>query len=140
MKNILLLIAITLGFAVQAQEVADQNPNYRQSRDYYMQQKNDYVANQGTTVQETYKAIDELEEKRLLRQRRREIRVERPIRRHERRMARIKNRRFFNDRRYWNDYYYNDFYGHRYNRFPRINGFSTRPFFFNRNFNRFHCH
>ncbi len=93
----------------------DQNPNYQKSRDKYMQESATLTKNEGQTVQQTYKAIDDVQAKKE----RKELASER---RHERRMARIQSRgnrrnnpRFFNNNPYYNDYYYYNYdpYGFR---------------------------
>lgn len=50
------------GFA-QTSQVADQNPQYRQSQDKYMAMSDSVTKWHGTTLQNTYKAYDFLEAK-----------------------------------------------------------------------------
>lgn len=50
--------ALLLIASVQAQDNADQNPNFVVSRTKYMAQRDSLVSNQGTTLQQTYKAYD----------------------------------------------------------------------------------
>mgnify|MGYP000492354550 CR=1 FL=1 len=92
MKNLLFILAIVLQSSTMMAQDYDQNPNYKESQQKYMASSEQYTALQGTTVQETYKAIDRLEEKRELKAKRRALRAERPIWRQERRLERIKNR------------------------------------------------
>ena len=57
-------------YAQQANLVKDQNPRYEESRAKYMNMSDSLTRNQGTTIQETYKAYDwyeAREEKRKLR-------------------------------------------------------------------------
>ena len=67
------------------------------------------VLAQGTTEQDTYKAIDPLEEKRELRSIKRKHRAQRALWRHQERMERAKHGGYYN-RGYYNRV-------HRYNRF-----------------------
>ncbi len=62
---------------VYAQEVPDQNPNYKKSKDYYMNNYSQYTATQGTTAQQTYTPFVESTRMSL---------------RHDRKMARIQGR------------------------------------------------
>ena len=72
MKNNILTIALItllsfIGIAQNSTDlVADQNPNYHISLDKYMTENkvSDLTLLQGTTAQETYTAIDPMEEKR----------------------------------------------------------------------------
>ncbi|MBS1636697.1 MAG: hypothetical protein JST26_12345 [Bacteroidetes bacterium] len=111
MKNLLLIIAFTAaGLSLQAQTTTatatllpDQNPNYQKSRDKYMAKSDELTANEGKTVQQTYKAIDDMQAK----QERKDLAAQR---RHERRMARIQSRnRGYNNGRYYNPNYYNGY-------------------------------
>lgn len=62
MKHTLLLAAaLTFSVILKAQEQtlsADQNPRYRESMEHYMSIADSLTANQGATVQDTYKAYD----------------------------------------------------------------------------------
>ncbi|MGB0884202.1 MAG: hypothetical protein ACPG4W_02875 [Flavobacteriales bacterium] len=87
--NVFLLFVLT---CVGAGCFAQQNPNFQHSQDQYAKLSKSYTNLQGTTSQETYKAIDELEERRELRAYKRRLRAEAPKRRHERQLERIKNR------------------------------------------------
>lgn len=118
MKNILFIAGLLIAtFSFAQTDVEDQNPNHQQSRDYYMNNNQNYVAQQGTTVDNTYDAIDELEAKRKRKELRKEIRTLKPLLRHQRKMERIKNRP-----RYYNYGYNRPYYNHRNYRFPRYNG------------------
>lgn len=84
----------------------DQNPNFEKSRSKYMADSNNLIASEGQTIQQTYKAIDDVEAKKE----RKELASQR---RHERRMARIQARGNRN-RYYYNDYdYYYGYQGYR---------------------------
>ncbi len=93
----------------QNELVNDQNPNFKVSMDKYVDVKNDYILAQGTTAQETYAAIDPLEEKRVLRSIRKEHRANRSLWRHQERMERIKRTRYYSNTGYYNNRrYYNN--------------------------------
>lgn len=62
----------------------DQNPNFRKSRAKYTEMAATLTQNEGQTIQQTYKAIDDVQAKKE----RKELRI---ARRHERRMARIQS-------------------------------------------------
>src|SRR5689334_22377578 len=95
------LIIATFGAGAQ-DLVANQNPNYQVSRDKYMQIADSVNAYHSTTVQDTYKAIDFLAD-------RREAREQRRAWRHELRMERA---------RYGGYYYgYDDYYTPYYNNY-----------------------
>lgn len=97
MKNLLFILAIVLQSTILNAQDYDQNPNYLKSQNHYMASSEQYTSLQGTTAQETYKAIDRLEEKRELKSKRRQLRAQRPIWRQERRIERIKNQpNYFN--------------------------------------------
>ncbi len=117
MRKIITLLILFLGFQsiLEAQESDHlhtlQNPNFEVSlKDYQAINKN-LILLQGTTLQETYKAIDPQEQKR-------ERRAERRLRRHERALARANRPTYL----YGYDYYdpypgfcnYNNF-GYNYN-------------------------
>ena len=131
MKNIVsLILTFTLYINVNAQTVTvattgtllpDQNPNYQKSKDKYMAGASEFTKNEGVTIQETYKAIDDVQAKKE----RKELAVERH---HERRMARIQTRgyRRQNNNRYNNNgdcnNYNNGYYNNNYNQ-----GFYSNP-------------
>src|ERR1700741_4465284 len=59
-----LFTTILVGFKVtKAQEELspDQNPNYKKSLEKYMAKKDELTKNEGTTMQATYKAIDDMQ-------------------------------------------------------------------------------
>ena len=121
MKNKIftVLLMILVGFTGTAQNatalVTDQNPNYQISLDKYMTENkvSDLTLLQGTTAQETYTAIDPMEEKRKRKALRRYYRSLRPLWRHQERLERAKNPYYIN-RRYRN--YNNRNYNNRNNR------------------------
>lgn len=126
MKNtILSFVLVAFSFTVNAQQKnepleADQNPNYRISQDKYTDSiQKAYTQLQGTTVQNTYKAIDPLEDKRQLRALKRHYRAQRPYWRHQRRLERIKNTRYLQNNDYYSGYngQFNIGLGNRYNNF-----------------------
>ena len=106
------LLVNTIAGAQTSTETAtllpDQNPNYKNSIEKYSTaQSNDVIAKEGTTVQQTYKAIDEFElkkENKLLRQQQRQ----------DRRLARI-NARHRPTNRYYQNGYNNGYYGNNQN-------------------------
>ena len=111
------LIIATIG--ADAQELApNQNPNYMVSRDKYMQLADSVNAYHSTTVQDTYRAIDYLVDRREARQQRREWR-------HELRMERARYGGYYYDDNYSPYYYnnYNNYYpnynNYRYYRYDR---------------------
>ena len=118
MKNLLFILAIVLQSTLLSAQEYNQNPNYKESQQKYMASAEQYTSLQGTTVQETYKAIDRLEEKRELKAQRRALRAQRPIWRQERRLERIKNRPNF-------------YYGYGFDLGVRF------PYYRNRRFNSF---
>lgn len=85
----------------------DQNPNFMESQNKYMYLADSLNAFHSTTIQDTYKAIDFLADKR-------EARAERRAFRRELRMARALYGGYYYDRYYYNDYYtpyyYNNYY------------------------------
>ena len=121
MKNNILTIALItllsfIGIAQNSTDlVADQNPNYHISLDKYMTENkvSDLTLLQGTTAQETYTAIDPMEEKRKRKALRRYYRSLHPLWRHQERLERAKNPYYIN-RRYRN--YNNRNYNNRNNR------------------------
>jgi hypothetical protein len=122
-KNILLAFSLLMLFAfsgtAQNSLASDQNPNYMVSQARYMKMADSINAWHSTTPQETYKAIDYLEDKR-------EARADRKAWRHELRMERARYGGWYNDgyNNYNNGYYNNYSYpynsynsGYYYNRF-----------------------
>ncbi len=100
-----LLTGIILSITVctsKAQELApDQNPNYKKSLERYMKKSDSLVLLQGTTVQETYRAIDWMEMKAQQKALRKE-------RRYNVRMARNRN----NFCPFWTSSYYPNYGGY----------------------------
>ncbi len=92
---LILMFTTTLGFTQETGFVEDQNPNYEESMSKYLQMDNSYVLGQGTTLQETYVAIDPLEERRKLRALRKQYRANRRLWRHQERMELAKNGVFY---------------------------------------------
>jgi hypothetical protein len=89
--SIVLLFLFSAGLSAQKDSLSllpDQNPNFRKSRAKYTEMAAALTQNEGQTVQQTYKAIDDVQAKKE----RRELRI---ARRQERRMARIQSG-------YWN--------------------------------------
>lgn len=100
MKSILLTASLIVATVLTgtAQNLApDQNPSFMVSQARYMQMADSINSWHGTTLQETYKAIDYLEDKR-------ELRANRKAWRRELRMERARNSGWYNG--YYNDYYY----------------------------------
>ena len=98
------LVAFT--FATHAQPlVANQNPRYLESQNKYMHQSDSLLVTQGTTAQQTYKAIDYLQDRR---DRKRELRL-----------ARASAPRY-----YANDGWFNNGYNGYYN-FNGYNGYNN---------------
>lgn len=109
MKKILPIIVLSFFTCngLIAQNLApDQNPNYKQSLEKYLALKDSLILFEGTTLQQTYKAIDFMQAKE---DRRNERRADRRFRRNNRSMNRF-NRNFDNG-----FYGYNNFYGNRWN-------------------------
>lgn len=96
-----ILVMVAAGnLQAQTALVADQNPNYAISQAKYMKMADSINAWHGTTPQETYKAIDYLEDKRIARQ-------ERIAFRRELRLERARNGYGWGS--YYNDAYYNSY-------------------------------
>ncbi|MBW3519011.1 hypothetical protein [Flavobacterium sp. NKUCC04_CG] len=96
-------------------QVADQNPNFRESEDKYLRINDSLSETLGTTLQQTYKArdwYDEREERKALRR----------TRNHEARM----NRTYYSD--YNSPYYYNSWNSWR--RYVPNIGFRSGDFWF----------
>lgn len=88
---------------LSAQEVQDQNPNYAVSRDRYMKISDSLIAWHSTTFQETYKAIDYLEDKR-------QERLDRKAFRRELRLERARNGYNWYNGNYWYPGSFNSYY------------------------------
>jgi len=78
--------------------VPDQNPNYKVSLDKYTTANSvdNLTLKQGTTVQDTYKAIDPMEAKRERKELRQYYRSQKPLWRQEVRLERAKNTSYYN--------------------------------------------
>lgn len=101
----------------------DQNPNYQKSRDKYMNESAELTKSEGQTIQQTYKAIDDVQAKKE----RKELASQR---RHERKMARIQSRGFRrNNYSYYDPYNYNN--GYYYNGYSNPYGFYHPQYYFN---------
>lgn len=108
MKHII-TIALSALFCISAAAqtdsmslLPDQNPNFQRSRTKYMEQSAELTKNQGQTIQQTYKAIDDVQAKKE----RKELAA---TRRHERRMARIMSRGYGYGGYYNNGYGYSNY-------------------------------
>jgi hypothetical protein len=145
MKNYIFsaTLIIFVGFIGLAQNstelVNDQNPNYQTSLNKYLAagELSNQTLTQGTTAQDTYTAIDPMEERRKRQELRRFFRSQRPLWRHQERLERAKNPSFFNGRRNPNFNFRNGF--NNRNRFNSRNGFNSRNngWFNNRSFFNF---
>ncbi len=96
----------------QQTEPSDQNPNYRRSLEKYQTIKDSLLQNMGETIQDTYKAIDPIQDKIDAREARRAFR-------RDLRLERARAPRVFIDRG-WNNWGY-DPYGFGFNRWNRWN-------------------
>jgi hypothetical protein len=111
-----ILTFVGAAFTVTAQTnlAPDQNPNYQVSRDRYMKVADSINSWHSTTVQQTYKAIDYLEDKRIAKEQRRAFRQ-------ELRLERARNNRHYG---YYN---YRPYRQSRYSYYPRYNAWSILP-------------
>lgn len=99
---------------IRAQEelTPDQNPNYKKSQEKYMAKKEELTKNEGTTVQSTYKAIDDMQ----IKQERKDLRRSN---RQDRRVARIGNRGYYSNSLYCDNNYSYPYYGYNnFNSYP----------------------
>lgn len=111
--SLILVIAFT-GTAQNAQQ--EQNPSFMISQARYMKMADSINSWHSTTLQETYKAIDYLEDKR-------ELRANRRAWRRELRMERARNSGWYNGFGY-NGYYNN--YSYPYNYYNRPSNYYNR--------------
>ncbi|NIJ44550.1 hypothetical protein FHR24_000989 [Wenyingzhuangia heitensis] len=95
MRNLILLFGLLFSVVAYSQNESDQNPNYKAAYEQYVNVANDYVSKQGTTVQQTYVAIDPMEEKRIRKKIHKDHRAMRSLWKHEERMERAKNTRYY---------------------------------------------
>ena len=116
-QNFTIILCTLLSFMGIAQNSielgTDQNPNYKISLDKYVAASKDIsqTLTQGTTSQETYVAIDPMEEKRKRKELRKYFRSQRPLWRHQERLERAKSPSFFRGRnRSFNTRYGNNFF------------------------------
>ena len=116
-----------LGFLLSAGSIAqesnpDQNPNYKVSMDYYMENRQTLTANQGQTVQQTYEAFDWTKYKADLKQ-------ERKDRHYEMKKMRYQSRYRCNYGNPYNyNYNYNPYYSPYYS--PLLYGAGIYSFIF----------
>ncbi|SHH78890.1 hypothetical protein [Wenyingzhuangia marina] len=114
MKKLVLLVVLTFTMYVNGQTTSDQNPNAQVAYQKYAKIADTYNLKQGTTAQETYVAIDPMEEKRIRKKIRKDHRAMRSLWRHEERLERAKNTQYIlsNPYRYsCNSIVGNPFYG-----------------------------
>lgn len=103
MKNIILIVFSVLFVGVvnaQTNKDINQNPNAQAAYEKYAKVADTYITKQGTTSQETYVAIDPMEEKRIRKNIRKDYRAMRPLWRHQERMERAKNTQYVLSRPY----------------------------------------
>lgn len=93
MKTIYSMVLFLFSLTLLAQEVSDQNPNYQKSYQKYVKVSDSYIKKQGTTAQQTYTAIDPMEEKRIRTKIRKDSRALRRVWKHEERMEAAKHTR-----------------------------------------------
>ncbi|MGY5351525.1 hypothetical protein ACXGQW_03010 [Wenyingzhuangia sp. IMCC45533] len=89
------IFMFTLGLMAQKQPVSDQNPNHQISYQKYLKDSSQYTNKQGTTENQTYVAIDPMEEKRIRKKTRKEHRSMRGLWRHQERLERAKNTKYY---------------------------------------------
>lgn len=121
-KYLLLLSLVAIFHTVYSQEplAPNQNPNYAVSRAKYMQMSDSITAWQGTTSQDTYKAIDWMADRQEAKENRREFR----------RQLRLERARWtnygYND--YYRGNYFNNYY-YPYDNYYRRNRFGVTPWY-----------
>ncbi|QTE22000.1 hypothetical protein [Polaribacter cellanae] len=120
--KILILFVSTIfitfsSFSQQKTSDLNQNPNFAKSMNSYLETNKEIILTQGTTSQETYKAIDPLQERRDLRSLRRKHRANRLLWRHQERLERAKNTQFIE---YDYPNYYNGYYNNNWNNFGSL--------------------
>lgn len=93
MKTIYALALFLFSLGLSAQEISDQNPNHKSSYQKYLKVSDSYIKKQGTTEQQTYVAIDPMEEKRIRKKLRKDSWAMRRTWRHEERLEAAKNTR-----------------------------------------------
>ena len=122
----LIILVSLIGIAQNSVELeADQNPNYKISLDKYIAASKEIsqTLTQGTTSQETYTAIDPMEEKRKRKELRKYFRSQRPLWRHQERLERAKNPSYFRGRNssFNTRYGYNNFNSGWFNNHSLLN-------------------
>ncbi len=95
MKLFSFLSFLFVSITMFGQANPDQNPNHEASYQKYVKSNTTYLKQQGTTAQQTYVAIDPIEEKRIRKNIRKNHRANRRLWRHEERLARAKNTRYY---------------------------------------------
>ena len=117
MKTSILILAMAGVYTLKAQTTAlapDQNPNYMKSQEKYMAKKDELIASEGETIQQTYVAIDEFQKNKKARIANRQ---QRRGWRQDRRMGRIQNgyyRYGYNNPYGYNNGYNNGYYNGNY--------------------------
>ncbi len=120
MKTTAIILAMVGVYTLKAQNTTlapDQNPNYMKSQEKYMAKRDELIASEGETIQQTYVAIDEFQKNKKARLARR---AQRQSWRQDRRMARIQNGYGYRRYSYYAPYggyygnngYYNGNYGY----------------------------
>lgn len=123
-KIIISLIALFVIAGFSYGQEADQNPNYKSSLDEYTQKLENSDDHMGTTVQDTYKAIDEWQDKKDAKIANKKLAIEN---RHERRLARINNRGYYSNSGFYGPDVYADYsYGNNGRRGNNYNGYGNR--------------
>lgn len=136
MKTIYILALFLFSVSLSAQEISDQNPNHKNAYQKYLKVSESYTKAQGTTAQQTYVAIDPMEEKRIRKKMRKDHKAMRRVWRHEERMEEAKNTKYrvYNNSG-WNNGWNNSFgWGVGLGRGFSFHSSFNRPFFRGSNF------
>lgn len=91
----LLLFLISIVGYSQENATSNQNTNYQKAYEKQIANSSNYTQLQGTTVQQTYKAIDPMEEKRERTKIRKDFQAQRSLWRHQERIERAKNTHYY---------------------------------------------
>lgn len=141
MKAITIMALFLFSLGLSAQEISDQNPNHQKSYEKYLKTSESYTKQQGTTAQQTYVAIDPMEERRVRKKMRRDHRAMSRLWRHQERMEEARNTRYrvynngWNSRLGWNNGWNTNIgWGLNFGRGFSINSGFNRPFFRGSNF------
>ena len=110
------LIIAVIGATAQTGLAPDQNPNYMVSRDKYMKLADSVNAYHSTTVQDTYDAIEWVDDRREAREQRRAFRRELRLER-----ARYGGYYYNDYDDYYSPYYYNNYNSYNNYRYYRYN-------------------